>query len=109
MPHITRSPLRILIALGIAAALTISLFPSGLAAGDEPAFAHGTKQSVKVGIVDATGCWTQATVNNATVYTAAFADNSDGIDLNGFVVTGSTGDGLQINAGTGAVTSITIA
>ena len=108
MPRIIRVSILVPTALGIAAALTILLFGPALAAGNESACAHGTKQSVKVGVVDATGCWTQATVSGATVYTAAFADNKEGIDLNGFVVTGQDGDGLQINADTRAVTSITI-
>ena len=111
MPRATHSShaFRIVVGLALAAALTVVLFPSALASGEEPACEHGTHQAVKVGVVDATGCWTQAMVSGATVYTAAFADNKDGIDLNGFIVNGGAGDGLQINAGTRAVTSITIA
>jgi hypothetical protein len=101
--------LRVGLALGVAVALSILLFPSASAIGDETTCAHGTNQAVTAGVVTATGCWTQATVSGATVYTADFADNEEGIDLNGFVVTGKDGDGLQINATTRAVTSITIA
>jgi hypothetical protein len=93
-------------ALGVAAALTILLFPSASASGDVSSCPHGTKKPVEVGIVIATACWTQATVSGATVDTAAFADNPNGIDLNGFVITGALGNGLQINEKTNAVTSI---
>ncbi len=108
MTRRSRSLLSIAGAVGIALALTMILLPAALAAGSEPECAHGTKQSVTAGIVNATGCWTQATVAGATVYTAAFADNPDGIDLNGLVITGDKTNGLQINASTRAVTSIQV-
>ena len=110
MSRRSRSPRRFNLGagLGIAVALTLFLFPAALAAGSEPECAHGTHQSVVAGIVNATGCWTQATVSGATVYTAALDDNPDGIDLNGLVITGDKGTGLRINASTRAVTSVKI-
>jgi hypothetical protein len=86
------------------------VFPSVPAAGDEGTCLHGTRQTVEAGIVKAVGCFTQATDGNgATVYTAAFDDNGAGVDLNGFVVTGDKGKGLQINTDTRTVRSIAIA
>jgi hypothetical protein len=85
-------------------ALTMATRP---AAGATPTCKGGTiAKTVEVGIVKAIGCWTQATPNGQTVYTGAWENQDKGIDLNGFILTGPTGGGLQINAATRQVTSV---
>jgi hypothetical protein len=79
-----------------------SVFASTAAAAD------CTKQTVEVGIVKATGCWTKSTVGGDTVYTAPFADNPDGVDMNGFIVSGGGGARLQINLTTRVVRSVSV-
>ena len=90
-------------------ALTVVSVP---AAGEEGSCAHGTKQTVEAGIVKAIGCFTQTTDSTgATIYTAAFVDNKEGVDLNGFVVTPRDGDkntALQINGTARTVRSIAL-
>lgn len=95
---------RAAVALGVAAWLTILLFPSSSALADEPSCPHGQMQSVKTGVVEATGCWT----SSGSTYTAAFADNPEGIDLNGFVLKGDSQSGIRINTDTGSVASIVL-
>jgi hypothetical protein len=69
----------------------------------------GTEQTVEVGIVKAVGCFTEATKEGATVYTAAWKDQGEaGVDLNGFVLNGPSGGGLEINAKTREVASVAL-
>jgi hypothetical protein len=90
-------------------ALLLAFAPS---AGTQTVGAEGcggaAKLTVDVGIVKAIGCWTQSTVDGATVYTARYDNQKDGIDLNGFVVTGPKGGGLRINTSTRRVTSVAV-
>lgn len=62
-----------------------------------------SKQTVEVGIVKAIGCWTRSTGDGATIYKAALAEQPDGIDMNGLVVTGPASAVLQINTTTRVV------
>ncbi len=80
------------------AAVTAGLLVIASAFASTAAAADCTKQTVDVGIVKAMGCWTKSTVGADTVYTAPFVDNEDGIDMNGFIVSGGGGARLQINA-----------
>lgn len=90
------------------AALLASLTVAETASTDNGC-THGVKKTVEVGIVKAIGCWTESTASGGgKVQTAAWADNPGGVDLNGFVVTGRSGGGLQIDESTRRVTSIGI-
>jgi len=93
---------RVLIPAAVLAGL---VFTAGGASGATPSCSNGEYRTVEVGIVKAIGCWTESTQEGATVYTARFQDQEQGIDLNGFVLTGPTGGALTINAGTREVTT----
>jgi hypothetical protein len=93
-------------ALLVALALASLLLVTRPAAGATPICHGGQAQTVEVGIVKAIGCWTQSTKNGGTLYTGRWEDQDQGIDLNGFVLTGPKGGGLQISAGTREVVSV---
>src|SRR5262249_2685487 len=93
------------IAVGALAAVAM-LVLTPRAATEEASCTHGEHKTIEVGIVKAIGCWTQTTTGGQTVDTAAWEDQKEGIDLNGFVLTGPKGGGLQINESTRRVTSI---
>lgn len=95
----------------LVAAVTLgTLVFAARAASDEaaPQCPAGEHRAVEVGIVRAVGCWTEATKEGATIYTAPFESQIEGIDLNGFVLTGEKGGALQIDAGTREVTSVAL-
>lgn len=69
----------------------------------------GTEKTVEVGILKAIGCWTEATKDGATIYTGRWSDQGgEGIDLNGFIMNGPKGGGLQINAKTRQVSTVSV-
>lgn len=68
----------------------------------------GTHKEIEAGIVKAVGCFTEATQGGATVYIGKWEDQVEGIDLNGFVLTGKKGGALQINAGNREVKTVAL-
>jgi hypothetical protein len=94
----------------VAAALLGTLVFAARAASDvaAPSCPAGEHRAVEVGIVKAVGCWTQSTKEGVTIYTAPFESQIEGVDLNGFVLTGQKGGALQVNAGTREVTSVAL-
>lgn len=93
----------------LAGAVLTTLVVVPTAATEEATCSHGEKKTIEVGIVKAIGCWTQSTTGGQTIDTAAWVDQKNGVDLNGFVLTGRNGGGLQINESTRRVTSVSIA
>ena len=94
----------------VAAALLGTLVFAARAVSDEaaPQCPAGAHKAVEVGIVRAVGCWTEAAKEGATIYTAPFGSQIEGIDLNGFVLSGEKGGALQINGETREVTSVAL-
>jgi hypothetical protein len=108
-----RAPLRgqrkALGALAPAAVLAGLVLTVGGASAAGPNCKGGEARTVETGIVKAIGCWVQSTENGDTVYVARHEDQDEGIDLNGFVITGPAGGGLKIDPTTGEVESVALA
>lgn len=91
-----------------AALLAALVLTAGGAAAAGLSCDKGEARTVEVGIVKAIGCWVESTEGGDTVYTAANADQPEGVDLNGFVLTGPDGGGLKIDPTTGEVESVAL-
>lgn len=103
--HARRSLAAVAVAFGLLAALTFAARANSDTSAD---CKGGVKKTVEVGIVKAVGCWTEASKEEATIYTGRWEDQPRGIDLNGFLLTGKPGGGLQINTDNGEVKSVAL-
>ncbi len=99
---------RVSLAVASAALLAALVFAAQASSETPAACKHGERRAVEVGIVKAVACWTQVGESNETVWQAAYADQPEGIDLNGFVLTGPEGGALRINPNKHTVYTIAI-
>jgi len=100
-----RSPAAIFLAFGLLATLVLAARATPVTA---EACKGGTHKTIEAGIVKAVGCWTEATKKGVTVYTGRWEDQPEGIDLNGFRLTGESGGALQIVPDNGEVKSVAL-
>lgn len=77
---------------------------------DKPCAASGTvRKTVQVGVVSANACWRQTTADGGTTWQARWSEQgSDGVDLNGFILTGPSQGALEINDKTRRLRSVNI-
>lgn len=95
--------------VAVAAVLALlTLAPSASPQEEGGSCTRGEKRTIDVGIVKAIGCWTESESGGNEVYTGRWEDQPQGIDLNGFVLTGPKGGGLRIDTGTREVKSVAI-
>ncbi len=84
------------------------VFAGGAASETTESCKDGEREEVELGIVRASGCWTVVDAAGGKVYTARWEDQVNGVDLNGFILTGEPGAGLQIDLGNRHVAGIAL-
>ena len=95
-------------ATGFAGLVGVAAAADGVTAEPNIQCTRGEGKVIETGIVKVTGCWTSSTAA-PNLYTAAYDDQSKPIDLNGFLLTGKSGGGLEVNTVTGSVRTVALA